>query len=217
MIPTSRKEALALGAAKYRNGKPCPEGHVSDRYSKNGACVLCALTRSAARGSYYQAHYLANRERRLAAQKKHYEANRERRIQSAAGWAENNRERRREIVRAYNRKSRLSPSVRLNDRVRSGMSYSLQRAGTSKRGRRWESLVGYKTADLVAHIERQFVRGMTWENMSEWHIDHILPLASFVFSDASHPEFRAAWALTNLRPLWSEQNLAKRAQRTHLL
>ena len=58
---------------------------------------------------------------------------------------------------------------------------------------------------------------MTWQNMSLWHVDHILPLASFEYESASDPEFRAAWALTNLRPLWSVENLQKGAKRVLLL
>lgn len=63
----------------------------------------------------------------------------------------------------------------------------------------------------------QFLPGMSWDNMAEWHIDHILPLASFSYASASDPEFRAAWALTNLRPLWSAENMQKGAKRVLLL
>lgn len=87
-----------------------------------------------------------------------------------------------------------------------------------KQGRKWETLVGYTVNELAAHLERQFVRGMTWDNYgSDWHIDHIVPRASFTFDGAEHPEFRACWALTNLRPLWAEDNLAKNAKRQHLI
>lgn len=40
---------------------------------------------------------------------------------------------------------------------------------------------------------------------------------SFSFSSEADPEFKACWALTNLRPLWGEENIDKRAKRTHLL
>lgn len=76
---------------------------------------------------------------------------------------------------------------------------------------------GYTVWELVRHIERQFHPGMTWENYGEWHIDHVIPLSLFVFDSADHPGFKAAWALANLRPLWAEDNLKKRAKRTHLL
>lgn len=81
----------------------------------------------------------------------------------------------------------------------------------------WESLVGYAVGDLRKHIERQFRKGMTWDNRgSVWELDHIVPLASFKI-DGPNEDFRAAWALTNLRPLPKRENTSKHAKRTHLL
>lgn len=78
-------------------------------------------------------------------------------------------------------------------------------------------LVGYSAEELRRHIERQFTRGMTWEKFREGliHIDHRVPLSHF---DLSRPEeVRAAWALTNLQPLWAADNQTKYAKRLVLL
>lgn len=37
-----RPEAKKSGAVRYFNGKPCPEGHVAERYTASGTCSLCA-------------------------------------------------------------------------------------------------------------------------------------------------------------------------------
>lgn len=89
--------------------------------------------------------------------------------------------------------------------------------GARKSGRSWETLVGYTADDLRRHLERQFRPGMSWANYGRWHIDHIVPKSSFSYDSAEDPEFRAAWALTNLRPLWSRDNLAKRDRRLLLI
>lgn len=86
-----------------------------------------------------------------------------------------------------------------------------------KAGRSWERLVGYSLAELVRHIERQFSRGMSWGNYGDWHIDHIRPVSSFVFSVPEDQEFRDCWALTNLRPLWAGANIQKSGKRLHLV
>ena len=86
-----------------------------------------------------------------------------------------------------------------------------------KAGRSWESLVGYTVDDLMRHLERQFDKGMTWENRGEWHIDHIVPLSGFSYETAECAEFKAAWAITNLRPLWASENMRKNDRRTHLI
>jgi hypothetical protein len=89
--------------------------------------------------------------------------------------------------------------------------------GKSKAGQPWETLVGYTLSDLKRHIERQFSKGMTWENYGDWHIDHIIPRCSFVYASPDDAEFIAAWAITNLRPLWSSDNHIKSGNRTLLL
>jgi hypothetical protein len=87
-----------------------------------------------------------------------------------------------------------------------------------KSGRKWETLAGYTLNQLMAHLERQFLNGMTWENRGNgWHIDHIVPLSSFKFTSPDDPEFKAAWALTNLRPLWKRDNLEKGSKQMFLV
>jgi 5-methylcytosine-specific restriction endonuclease McrA len=58
---------------------------------------------------------------------------------------------------------------------------------------------------------------MSWANRKDWHIDHIIPLSRFKFTSSIDPEFQAAWALSNLRPLWAKENLVKNKKRTLLL
>lgn len=85
------------------------------------------------------------------------------------------------------------------------------------KGRKLEAVLGYSIAELKRHLERQFTQGMSWDNWSDWHIDHIVPVTAFQFTNYDDPEFRACWALTNLRPLWKEENRQKSYFRTHLL
>lgn len=84
-----------------------------------------------------------------------------------------------------------------------------------KGGRSWELVFGYTRDELIAHLERQFVKGMSWDNVRAWHVDHIIPLASFDVEDEG--ELKRAWALTNLRPLWADENCKKGAKITSLL
>lgn len=106
------------------------------------------------------------------------------------------------------------PSYAINARIRSAIGMCLR---GKKAGRKWQDLVGYSSDDLMKHIERQFLPGMTWENRDKWHLDHIVPLSSFAFESAECEGFKACWALTNLRPIWKTQNLQKWARRTHLI
>lgn len=122
-----------------------------------------------------------------------------------------NRDAERAKVRRHYAKCRAtSPKFRLENTIRSGIHAEIRRG--SKRGRKTFDLLGYTSVELMAHLERQFVKGMSWDNYGEWHIDHIVPLASFNYSTPDEPDFRAAWALTNLRPLWAMDNFSKGAK-----
>lgn len=79
----------------------------------------------------------------------------------------------------------------------------------SKCGRRTFDLLGYTVDELRAHLEKQFQPGMSWDNYGEWHIDHIIPLSVFNYETPDNLDFKRAWALSNLQPLWALDNIRK--------
>lgn len=95
-------------------------------------------------------------------------------------------------------------------RLDKNMSRAIRKAlATGKSGKSWETLVGYSLFDLIEHIERQFLPGMSWENYGDWHIDHVLPKAAFNYTAPEHVDFRRAWSIKNLQPLWAVDNRKK--------
>jgi 5-methylcytosine-specific restriction endonuclease McrA len=119
---------------------------------------------------------------------------------------------RKDRYNAYRRdRYRSDSEVRLRDRVRLQIFKAL-RAG--KGGRSSSELLGYTTEELRAHLERQFTRRMSWENYGTyWHIDHIIPVSSFVLrledGGIDCDAVRRCWALSNLRPLPRRENISK--------
>ncbi len=89
------------------------------------------------------------------------------------------------------------------------MGQSLKKSPQKKAGRHWEEIAGYGFEKLKEHLELNFLPGMSWGNRDKWHVDHIIPLASWDYDGPDHPEFKAAWGLGNLRPVWKERNLSK--------
>ena len=68
-------------------------------------------------------------------------------------------------------------------------------------------LVGCTVEELHKHLESMFIDGMSWDNVSEWHIDHRRPCASF---DLRKEEDRImCFHYTNLQPMWAKENLSK--------
>ena len=66
-------------------------------------------------------------------------------------------------------------------------------------------MLGAEWEIVKKHIERQFSKGMNWGNMSDWHIDHVIPLSSA----KNEKELMNLSHYTNLKPLWVIDNLEK--------
>ena len=69
------------------------------------------------------------------------------------------------------------------------------------------NLVGCTKDELKLHIESMFQEGMTWDNMGEWHVDHIIPMNAFDLSCGEQQ--RIVMWYKNLQPLWGSENLKK--------
>ncbi len=93
--------------------------------------------------------------------------------------------------------------------LRSRMRYAVK-SQSARRSRRTIELLGCTAEELAKHLESQFEEGMSWSNRSEWHIDHIIPVA--VFDLNTDEGQRAAFHYTNLRPLWAQDNRKKSAK-----
>jgi hypothetical protein len=73
-------------------------------------------------------------------------------------------------------------------------------------------LIGCEISFLKQYLESKFQEGMTWKNhgVHGWHIDHIIPCASFDLS--KEEEQRKCFHYTNLQPLWAKDNMSKGAK-----
>lgn len=240
LLPSSRAEARTLGAVRYCTGTPCVHGHLAPRLTSTANCTECnairnrldetradlkrrqATAESKRKSRERSAKYHAeNRERILLEMKvrnrRYYQRNRERLIAAAAAYQDSNRAERNAYKSAWqSAKKKSDPQfaallmmrklvARVCDRIKVGRRQS---------GRTTE-ILGFTAEAFKAHVERQFVKGMTWANHGEWHIDHIIPLSSF---DLRRPEDRAAAnALPNLMPRWAKENMVKSASIVSLL
>lgn len=108
-------------------------------------------------------------------------------------------------------KLKNNPCFAITKRVRRAIRHLLN----SSKVRGSTRYLDYSAKDLKLHLELKFLPGMSWSNMSEWHIDHIKPIAAFdatALADPNSKEFKEAWALENLQPLWQSDNCSKGAR-----
>jgi hypothetical protein len=131
---------------------------------------------------YFEEYYIIN-----------YEKEKERKLK----WSRDNRE----YSNNYQKK-RKKENILFN--IISNMRNSVNRYLKYKSKHTFE-IIGCSPQLLKEHLENQFVSGMGWDNRSEWHIDHIIPLSSAKTED----ELYKLCHYTNLQPLWAEENLRK--------
>ncbi len=180
----SRKEAQALGLKRYFTGKPCKRGHVAPRFVSTSMCVEC--------GRQHSRNWARN--------------NPEEHARRAREWQKSNKSRRTKTAIKYvaNRKKN-DPVFRMKHEVRSMIATAFTRSGYTKTSRTHE-IIGCSWEEFTVHIERQFLPGMTWENRHLWHIDHITPLSTA----KTEEDVIALNHVSNLRPIWAEDNIAKK-------
>ena len=68
-----------------------------------------------------------------------------------------------------------------------------------------EKYLGCDIKQLMSHLEKNFINGMSWENRDDWQIDHIVPISRA----KNEEEFILLSHYTNLQPMWAEDNLKK--------
>lgn len=144
-----------------------------------------------------------NKDKALAYQR----ANQDKFAPLSKKWKTKNKKRVNEYARKYgNHRYATEPEYRLKKLLR---RHSTRIKNPNRKRGTSVAYLGCTIAEARAYIERKWLPGMTWENHSihGWHIDHIVPLVSFDFTDDE--QVKIALHYTNLQPLWAKDNLRK--------
>lgn len=186
--------------------------------SKDGltsVCKPCAIEKA-------RKWYAENKEYATLAMGEYRDANKEKEIERARQWAIKNREKSQAIKAAWKKRNPECGRSYQKRKVANDLLFKLKidmrrrlwsvLAGRGwKKSRRSEEIFGCTYEFLMEYLTSKFKEGMSWENRSEWHIDHIVPLASAKTAE----EMCALAHYTNLQPLWAAENWAKGGRDTY--
>jgi hypothetical protein len=137
--------------------------------------------------------------------------NPEKQREKTARWRAQNPERSSELGRIHQAKRRSTPWGQINNSLWTVVHYGVRHNSTGMGI--YNQVLGYSWATLRAHLEAQFLEGMTWENWGDvWELDHIKPVSMFRYTSIADPLFRECWELSNMRPLWRGANAEKSAK-----
>jgi len=74
-----------------------------------------------------------------------------------------------------------------------------------KKNSKTQQILGCSFQEFKIHIEKQFIKGMSWDNQGKWHFDHIYPISLA----KNEEELIRLNHYTNFQPLWAIDNLKK--------
>lgn len=137
------------------------------------------------------AEYRKNNEDRIKQSKKNYRLKNVDKVKVYRNKYKNNK---RNTDFFYKLKYNTSNLIRL----------SIAKKGYTKKSKTFE-ILGCSYEEFKVHIENQFIKGMSWDNRSEWHLDHIYPVS--LAKDEEH--LLKLNHYTNFQPLWAEDNIRK--------
>lgn len=142
---------------------------------------------------------IKNNERQVELKQKHYLKHKDKIKNRVKEYNKINRN----AMRKALYKNRPEQKIVHNQRVR------LNELLKSKKQNSTTKLLGCTAIELKTHIEKQFEKGMTWDNygLYGWHLDHIIPCAMFNLFDEN--DLKQCFHYTNLQPLWAKDNLLK--------
>jgi hypothetical protein len=123
-------------------------------------------------------------------------------------YLEENKERinqqRRKYKKEYRKKEMNNPFLHIKKKLRGRIAKAYSVTSWNKHNTT-KDILGCDFNTAFNYLEKQFKDGMSWDNRSEWHIDHIIPLDSA----KTEEELLKLCHYTNLQPLWAIDNLRK--------
>lgn len=151
--------------------------------------------------TYYRAYREANKQEIYAYNKARREAKKEEINTYERAYYRANREK----IRAHiNTRRQTDELYRMKCDLRTSIYVAFKRIQMNKPADT-ETLLGCSWQEAKEHFEKLFEPGMTWMNHGEWHIDHIVPIATAQTIEEAVKLNR----ISNLQPLWARDNLTK--------
>ena len=103
------------------------------------------------------------------------------------------------------KKLKTDQFFRYKHNLRSLIRSSIKRAGYKYKSK-LNKILGCSFEQFKVYLESKFTKGMTWANHGEWHMDHIITMASA----KNKKEVLQLNHYTNFQPLWATSKIAKK-------
>lgn len=128
--------------------------------------------------------------------------NKEKQHLSEKRYCERNKEKLKEKYRRQGQTLYRKIKSRLSNRIKDAL-----KAISLRKDNKTMSYLGCSHPFLKNWFQFLFLEGMSWDNIGEWHIDHVIPCASYDLT--KEEEIQQCFSWKNIRPCWQKENLEK--------
>jgi hypothetical protein len=195
---------------KNRNNcKPCKKT-IDKKYRENNKEAIKKINKSYYENNkeeikeYAKKWYSENAERSAPIKKEWYLNNQDIVKKSRQKWKENNKEFNKKYMNEY---IKNKYHTNINYRIKTILNKRIR--DYIKKDKKTLDYIGCDIPFLKKWLEYQFDENMSWDNMSSyWEIDHVIPCASFDFSN--NEDIIKCYSWKNLRPLETSENIRKK-------
>lgn len=154
----------------------------------------------------YSKEYYKNNKKKISDKSKEYnKINKEKNSKREKKYRKNNKEKiNNRRKQQYKNRKEIDPLYKLRCNIGSLILLNIKKQGYTKKSKTFE-ILGCTFEEFKQHLERQFTKGMNWENQGKWHLDHIYPVSLA----KDEQELIRLNHYTNFQPMWAKDNINK--------
>jgi len=148
-----------------------------------------------------------NKEKLKENSKAYYQENKDLLKQRTKKYREENKDYYTNYMNNYNKERKKNDEIfKFKHNIRCNILSSFKR-GKNKfnKNTKTEDILGCTIDEFTNYIQSKFTKGMSLDNQGEWHLDHIIPLATA----NTEEDVIKLCHYTNFQPLWAYDNLSK--------
>jgi len=159
---------------------------------------------------------IENKDKVKESVKKSYYKNRDKILLSKTKYNNINRNIINDKMKQYSKNNRKIINKRKRERIKNDIRYRIElnlrtrlRRLVKNKNNTFNELLSCSGDQFIKYLESKFKPGMSWNNYGYrgWHIDHIIPCASFNLEDENQQ--KECFHYANLQPLWWIENIKK--------
>jgi hypothetical protein len=206
------KETNCIECMKVKNNTPEKkelQAKLNKEWREKNPDYMAAYGKSEKSKEYHRQYYKENSEIYI---KRHYEwqnANPIRAKIARKEYNEKNKDKLNEYHREWKKNKRIEDiTYKLKENVSRRIRCELNTLLEKGKNQRTVDYLGCSIEHLKQYLEGRFEIGMNWNNYGQvWHIDHIIPCASWNFNKQF--DSLCCWNYRNLQPMWALANKSK--------